>query len=785
MNDIFLSILNMSIAASVVIIAVCGARLFLRRAPKVFSYALWAIALFNLLCPFKLESVFSLNPFKPAPIPLDIGMQAAPRIDSGVSIINNAVSAVLPAATPAASVNPLQVWTVAGAYVWLVGMSFMLIYAVVTYALLKRKLRFATKKKDDVYETDRIRSPFVMGFIRPKIYLPVGLPEADLAYILCHERTHIKRRDYLVKPVAYLALAVHWFNPLVWLAYFLLNADMEMSCDERVLKELGGEVKTAYSNALLALSTGKRLVGLSPLAFGEDGVKNRVKNVLNFQKRPRIIIISAVALVAVLTVGFAANRMQSGVTTAYDLQYFTVNGFGLGQDSRIIIDTAVLTPTAPLNVRNGYDYNFQEARYSVNPDTGIITKMHVNVVFGALVTSITKDNGMSVAYPSYTWHTIEDVTAFFGEGSRGWQDREQRLRYVEYIHKEGRLSATVRFVYHDGDDSLVWVIAESSPPYPNPNEVISFNKVSSFSELSALRTPYVGNNSAVGKIVGALPPLDAELTQRFFSIGDDYGTGYTPYTLTVYYEHIGSERNITITQNNAALLFALIDNLREVNFALRDTPSGAELDKAAYTERYTYSKENIAEFIGNIGLTWEDFQNDFEATATAVFTQNPPATTTLDEARELAASLPLVDLPLDYSKETAAADGVYVNIHGAEIYNQTAVDVFYENVFDGVSAFMRTMEYTVEGDPIITDYQFDGTIFTVATDTRRDKFGAQEIDITTYKYLVPLDRSLPAETTLQPYYLSNEQNIFTGTSDGEGATLVDGLRIIPFFARFR
>ncbi|MDR3287948.1 MAG: M56 family metallopeptidase [Peptococcaceae bacterium] len=344
MDKLFLSLLNMSLTASFVIVVVVTARFVFRHlhAPKVVAYALWAVVLFNLLCPFKPSSVFSLNPLKPAPIPLDIGMQTAPRLDSGVTVLNNAVSAVLPAAIPAASANPLQAWTEVGAYLWAFGVTALLIYAAASYVLLKRKLRFATKQEDGVYETDHIRSPFVLGFVLPKIYLPVSLADADLSYVLCHERTHVKRRDYLVKPVAYLALALHWYNPLVWLAYFLLNADMEMSCDERVLRELGGEVKTVYSTALLNLAAGRRLVGLSPLAFGEGSVKERVKNVMNFKKRSRAVIVAAVALVAVLSLGFAVNKADSG-GDSFVFANFKVNGLDPGMDVDSI-GTSALTP---------------------------------------------------------------------------------------------------------------------------------------------------------------------------------------------------------------------------------------------------------------------------------------------------------------------------------------------------------------------------------------------------------------------------------------------------------
>jgi beta-lactamase regulating signal transducer with metallopeptidase domain len=251
-------------------------------------------------------------------------MQATPRLDTGITVVNDAVSSLLPAATPTDSVNPLQIRIIFGAYAWLAGFAIMMFYAVVTYALIKRKLRFATKKENNVFETDLIRSPFVLGFVHPKIYLPAGISDGDLSYVLCHELTHVKRRDYLVKPAAFLTLALHWFNPLVWLAYFLLNADMEMSCDERVLKELGGEISVRYSNALLALSTGKRLVGFSPLAFGEGGVKDRIKNVMNFRKRSRIVTVTAVALLAVLSAGFAVSKARTplDVKTALNEPHF-------------------------------------------------------------------------------------------------------------------------------------------------------------------------------------------------------------------------------------------------------------------------------------------------------------------------------------------------------------------------------------------------------------------------------------------------------------------------------
>ena len=313
MEKVFLSVLNMSLTASFIIAAIMLVRLPLKKAPKLISYALWAVAGFRLAFPFTLESVFSLIPFKAAPIPRDIAMQAVPRIDSGITAIDNLVSSALPAATPAASANPLQLWVAVGAYVWIIGLAAMLIYSVVSIILLKRRLRGAVCVEGNLYEASNLKTPFVIGLFNPKIYIPSKLSEEERGYIVLHERTHIRRRDHAVKMLAYLVLCLHWFNPLAWAAFVLMGADMEMSCDERVMKELGMGIKSAYSMSLVRVAAGRRIINGSPLAFGEGGMKERIKNVLNFKKRSRIVIITAIALVAVLTTGFAVSRAGAPV----------------------------------------------------------------------------------------------------------------------------------------------------------------------------------------------------------------------------------------------------------------------------------------------------------------------------------------------------------------------------------------------------------------------------------------------------------------------------------------
>ncbi|MGF7141631.1 beta-lactamase regulating signal transducer with metallopeptidase domain [Anaerotaenia torta] len=307
MDKFFLTILNMSLTGAFVIAAIFLARLPLKKAPKIISYCLWAVAGFRLVFPLSIESMFSLIPFKAQVIPSDIAMQPIPRIDSGISFVNNSVSSILPPAAPAASVNPLQIWTAAGAFIWLICAFIMLGYGIVSFAVLKGKMRAAVSVGANIYEAENISSPFVLGIFKPGIYLPVGLSERERSYIILHEQTHIRRHDHIIKFAAYFILCLHWFNPLVWAAFLLMGVDMEMSCDERVLREMGGETKKDYSRLLLSLAT-KRTVSGSPLAFGEGGVKERIKNVLNFKKPSRVVVAAAVTLAAVLSVGFAVNR---------------------------------------------------------------------------------------------------------------------------------------------------------------------------------------------------------------------------------------------------------------------------------------------------------------------------------------------------------------------------------------------------------------------------------------------------------------------------------------------
>ncbi len=306
--NLFMKILNMSITAAYVTLFVCIIRLFLRRLPKSISYALWSVVFIRLVCPVSFQSAYSiLNTLRRWNIPTSpsglafvpdkiTALQTAPDyLPQATSTIAESLPAV------AAGAPAVSLFVLAAAFIWLAGIAAMLIYGTTTYLKLKRSLSDATLIQGRIFETDTVTSPFIFGFFRPRIILPVGIVPEDAAYVLSHEQTHIRRRDYLIKPLAFLVLAINWFNPFIWQAYFLMGQDMEMSCDEAVMKRLGQQARSDYSSTLLRLSLHRRSLALSPLAFGESGTKSRVRNILNF-KKPAFWI-SVVAIAAVITIG--------------------------------------------------------------------------------------------------------------------------------------------------------------------------------------------------------------------------------------------------------------------------------------------------------------------------------------------------------------------------------------------------------------------------------------------------------------------------------------------------
>lgn len=311
MSGLFIGILNMSLSASCVALIVMLIRLALRKTSKIYSYVLWAVVFFRLICPFTIQLPVSAIPVHPQTIPHDIVYSKSPSIQSGVPVVdhavNNAIERSLPPVSPAESVNPVQVVLEIGAYLWMAGVLVLLLYGIISYLRLKRRVMTAILVHDNIYETDLIKTPFVMGFIRTQIYVPTGLGVNEMEYVTAHERTHIRRLDYLIKPLAFLVTSVHWFNPIVWFSYAFMVKDMELSADESVMKHYDFDIRGDYASSLLTLSVKKSGL-LSPLAFGETGVKERVKNVLNYKKTTFWLNVTAIVIVAVVSISLIVSK---------------------------------------------------------------------------------------------------------------------------------------------------------------------------------------------------------------------------------------------------------------------------------------------------------------------------------------------------------------------------------------------------------------------------------------------------------------------------------------------
>lgn len=310
MSGIFLKLLNLSISASWLVLVVLALRLVLKRAPKWVNVLLWGMVALRLMLPFSIESALSLIPSAETLSPEVVQFDPAPTITSGVELIDNAVNPSLSesfAAAPLASVNPLYVWTYLAGWVWLIGLAAMLAYALVSYLRLRRRVSASIPLRENIYVCDEVPSPFILGIVHPRIYLPSALDEAQRGSVLSHERAHLARRDHWWKPLGYALLAVYWFNPLLWLAYTLLCRDIELACDERVLRGMdAGQVKD-YSSALLACSVPRRMLAACPLAFGEVGVGARVKNALRYKKPAFWVVAASVAVCVVVAVCFLTN----------------------------------------------------------------------------------------------------------------------------------------------------------------------------------------------------------------------------------------------------------------------------------------------------------------------------------------------------------------------------------------------------------------------------------------------------------------------------------------------
>ena len=312
MENVFLQILNNAITVSILILVIMLVRVLCRKMPKWITCLLWILVAAKLMMPFPMESIFSLVPTS-APIPTGIAIESNPHISSGIENVDNLINPALQQHfTPdkTASANPLQVWMYVGTVVWLAGTAALLLYALAAYVTVKWKVRASVRTVKNIYECDDIADPFILGIIRPRIYLPSGLDEETKKYVLKHETAHLGRKDYLWKPLGFLVLSVYWFQPLCWAAYILMCGDIEYACDEKVIKGETESARADYCKALLTCSMPRKMIAACPVAFGENGVKGRVKNMMNYKKPTFWISGISIVTVVIVAVCFATSPKE-------------------------------------------------------------------------------------------------------------------------------------------------------------------------------------------------------------------------------------------------------------------------------------------------------------------------------------------------------------------------------------------------------------------------------------------------------------------------------------------
>lgn len=312
MTGIFLKILNMSVAASWLIPAVVVLRLLLKKAPKWTRVLLWGIVAVRLVCPFSIESALSLIPSAET-FPEKILSGPSFEVQTGLPAVDRSVNEYLGAryfeGVTVSANRGERVMTVL-ALLWILGVLALVVYAGIRYGRLRRQVATAVRLRDNLFQSEQALSPFILGVIRPRVYLPFHINEPELQYVLAHEQAHIRRKDHWWKPLGFLILAVHWLNPMVWLAYVLFCRDIELACDERVIQTLDSDQRADYAQTLVSYSANRRPVSACPLAFGEVSVKERVKSVLHYRKPAFWLVLSAILVCLTAAFCFLTNPVS-------------------------------------------------------------------------------------------------------------------------------------------------------------------------------------------------------------------------------------------------------------------------------------------------------------------------------------------------------------------------------------------------------------------------------------------------------------------------------------------
>ncbi|MBQ8431821.1 MAG: hypothetical protein IJX28_02950 [Clostridia bacterium] len=423
MEALFIKVLNLSIVAGWMVCAILLLRLLFKKAPRALTVALWALVGLRLLFPFSVESVLSLIPSAET-VPEEILFSTAPAIQSGITYANDLVNPVIyDSFAPSAenSVNPMQIVMFVASLVWIAGMVGMMIYAAVSYLRIRKRVQIALPREDGSYLCDGLATPFILGIVRPRIYLPSGLTEEQIAHVLAHENAHLRRRDHWWKPLGFALLTVYWFHPLLWVAYILLCRDIEVACDEKVIRGMEKEQRVSYSEALLECSVSRRAISVCPLAFGEVGVKSRIRTILNYKKPVFWILIGAIVLTTVAAVCLLTDPISSKNQWENPTP---VNPDPLDGEYQVLLFTELVhrgsldTPSIsaedkyPLYIKNGKDLYVYDIEKE-DPFLGTLSPI--------TVTEETFDSLFSKNYLEFLWSTGLSPEQLRLENDRAWK----------------------------------------------------------------------------------------------------------------------------------------------------------------------------------------------------------------------------------------------------------------------------------------------------------------------------------------------------------------------------
>ncbi|MBR2043464.1 MAG: M56 family metallopeptidase [Clostridia bacterium] len=459
MSEVFLKIVNMSVSASWIVLAILLLRLLLKKAPKWITVLLWGVVAIRLICPFSIESVMSLIPSAETVSPSVLISEA--EINTGFETIDNVINPVISEATTTIgtekAVNTFKLFILIFSKVWLIGIVILLVYTFISYWRVRRKVRTAVLLRDNVYQSEAVVSPFVLGVIKPKIYIPFNMGKQDEKLVIAHEQAHIKRKDHWWKPLGFLILTLHWFNPLMWLGYVLLCRDIEIACDEKVVKELTNEQRADYSQALLTCSVNRRMIAACPLAFGEVGIKERVKSVLNYKKPAFWIIVVSVIAIVITSIClltnpkiYDASDLDDKLQVLIDTSIAEHNESEYTKDNFIVVDYKIMDIDNSFNETSVYMWVLY-MEYSCKD--GVLTNeagAHIPTVITA------KKNGNKYELVEY-WtprdgsYYASDIKDKFPR--RLWSDALDSQQYIDEQTAKCERDAKLYFGISKGDNS--------------------------------------------------------------------------------------------------------------------------------------------------------------------------------------------------------------------------------------------------------------------------------------------------------------------------------------------